>query len=344
MIIVNGFLLLFASLAAIYSPVSVSYKMNHYIACQFHGIPSNSAIKGYAMMSMDYFRVVAWGFGLFLLGVFHPAFPGEEVLNICFDEAHNNYQKAEEGYKPYIQLLENNGFYLTILEDKFEKKTLSACNLLVIVNPVAKANIEDWSYPHFTAFGKQEIQAIGNFVYQGGGLFVIGDHMPIPGALADLVGVFGITIIDGEARNTTRSPLPDIFQREDETLQPHPITEGRNPEEKVIKVATYNGNAFKASREWKPLLVYGPLSRSWLDLTETFPDLPAKDWPVYEVEGWLQAAAREWGKGRIVYFAEVAQCTEQVNQTGPWGMNAPEAEGNKQFCLNTVLWLVNKIK
>ena len=81
-------------------------------------------------------------------------------------------------------------------------------------------------------------------------------------------------------------------------------------------------------------LVHGNRGRPPVNRT---PD--RREWPVIEVAGWLHAAARRWGSGRIVVLGEAAMCTSQGEGDSRMGMNAPGAEQNAQFCLNVVHWL-----
>ena len=57
--------------------------------------------------------------------------------------------------------------------------------------------------------------------------------------------------------------------------------------------------------------------------------------------GWLQGATRRVGQGRVAFFGEAAMFSAQVagREKRPMGMNAPLAEQNAQFALNTLHWL-----
>ena len=63
-------------------------------------------------------------------------------------------------------------------------------------------------------------------------------------------------------------------------------------------------------------------------------------WPVGRpVAGWLAAAARDVGNGRLVVIGEASMCTAQRNDDGPWGMNTEAGADNPRFCLNAARWL-----
>ena len=63
--------------------------------------------------------------------------------------------------------------------------------MLVIATPVHDSNRDDWAFPHASAFAREEIATLFAWVNDGGGLLLVADHSPIPGALADLGTVFG---------------------------------------------------------------------------------------------------------------------------------------------------------
>ena len=268
-----------------------------------------------------------------------PAFFPGQGPTACFDAAHHNFHTANDLFWPYAELLRGDGFTVREVSEAFAPQTLEGCDVLVIATPVHESNRDDWSFPHASAFAGDEIATIFGWVNAGGGLLLVADHSPIPGALADLGVIFGVAFFDGEARNTTREPLPDVFRLADGTLSEHTITRGRTTVDEVDAVATWTGAAFRASREFEPLMSYGPQSRAWPELTETFPHLPREQYPIFEVEGWLAAAARDVGNGRLVVIGEASMCTAQRNDDGPWGMNTEAGADNPRFCLNAARWL-----
>lgn len=268
-----------------------------------------------------------------------PAYPAGGGPVACFDSAHHNYHTGDGDFWPYAELLRGDGFVTRIVAEASSAVTLEGCNVLVIVTPVNAANEEDWAFPHASAFSRGEIAAVFGWVNAGGGLLLIADHSPIPGAMADLATVFGVIFLDGEARNVANTPLPDLFRVQDGTLHDHTITRGRSTVDEVEQVATWTGTAFRATRDFEPLMSYGPSSRAWVDLQDTFPHLRREEYPVFEAEGWLAAAARDLGAGRLVVLAETSMCTALRNDSGPWGMNTAAGAQNARFCLNAARWL-----
>lgn len=263
---------------------------------------------------------------------------------VCFDSGHGNYHTADEAYFPFAELLRSDGFSTATLEDSFTESALESCSVLVIATPVHSANKNDWSLPHASAFTTAEIRDLFEWTHRGGGLMLIVDHSPIPGALAGLATLLGLAFVDGEARNDPNEPLPDIFERGAGTLHEHPITIENEATGAVSRVATWTGSAFRASREFLPLMSYGPRSRSWVEISETVPEIASAENPVFEVEGWLAAAARPLGAGRVVVLGEVAMCTDQENRGRRSGFKTEEGAENSVFCLNAIRWLDRQLE
>ena len=166
-------------------------------------------------------------------------------------------------------------------------------------------------------------------------MLLIADHMPFAGAAEKLGAAFGLKFTNGYVRDETSGP--DVFQRTDDSLRNHSITKGRNAAEKVEAVATFTGSAFQVPNA-QPLLVLGASYVSWRTSTAgQFTPTPPRE----SVSGWLQGAALQSGKGRVVVFGEAAMFSAQL--AGPnrnlMGMNAPLAKQNYQLLLNVMHWL-----
>ena len=70
--------------------------------------------------------------------VAHPAYAknGPKVL---FDEAHNNFHTASGRYKPFADLITNDGYQVTPSKQKFSAETLKGYDILVISNALGAA-------------------------------------------------------------------------------------------------------------------------------------------------------------------------------------------------------------
>lgn len=209
----------------------------------------------------------------------------------------------------------------------------------MIADAIGSPDPSEMFLPTTPAFLPEEVAAVKGWVEAGGSLLLIVDHMPFPGAAADLASAFGVELMNGFAIVWSDwDPL--VFRRGDGTLRAHDITDGRRPAERVDTVVTFvSGSAFRATgANVCPLLVFGPGVVSYN---------PDKAWrfddstPRVPVEGWLQGAALEAGRGRVAIFGEAAMFAAQLQgpDRQPVGMNSPEAPQNLQMLLNTVHWL-----
>lgn len=268
-----------------------------------------------------------------------PAYTSGKGPVVKIDEAHNNFHKAGERYWVFAELLRRDGYQVAPFQEKFSTASLAGTDILVISNALNAVNLGNWTLPNPSAFSWEEITAIRNWVHDGGALFLVADHMPFPGAAADLAMAFGVQFSNGFAMDTTQRRPPAIFHRKNGLLKEHSVTEGRSAEERVSTVATFTGQAFLGSSKLQPIIV---LSDNFLNLMpETawrFEDPSTKIAPAV---GWVQLGVMHFGNGRIVFSGEAAMFTAQL--AGPqkftMGMNHPEAGENARFLLNILHWL-----
>ena len=307
-----------------------------------------------------------------------PAYQGDSGPNVCIDEAHFNLHTAEGIYRPFAELLRGDGYGVTRFRSGFTADALRDCEILLIANAAAEANAvgfgapqSHWAYPHASAFVREEIDEIILWVRGGGALFLIADHAPWPAAVSDLALLLGVVMLDvytysseearpegtvvfGTVLEEGWRELARLYERPFEdfdlilanpgTLARHPVIEGRNSEERIGSVVTFSGQAFYASEEWEPILVFGPNAVSGPSLTVNFEDAALTDDPLLSVAGWLQGGTRKLDQGRVAILGEAAMCTAQLEGTVPDGMNAPQAAQNAQFCLNLVRWLTRVLE
>jgi len=223
-------------------------------------------------------------------------------------------------------------------QNLFTGLTPAQVKILVISNALHESNLEKWTLPNPSAFTEEEIEALREWVEQGGALFLIADHMPMPGAAVDLAAAFGFKFHNGYAVHydkPQRRP-PVIFSRDKETLLEHVIIEGRNHTERIQLVATFTGQAFEIPESAQPLLLFG--SDYVLYFTEEAGKI-TEETPKISVEGMYQGAVLEYGKGRLAVFGEAAMFTAQRISKRTMGMNDPSARQNPQFLLNIIHWL-----
>jgi len=270
-----------------------------------------------------------------------PAYAAGRGPVVMVDEAHSNFHTADGRYKPFADLLRRDGYTVQPFTSKFSKESLKGCDILVIANALAEHNAEDESLPPPSAFTDEEVASVRDWVRGGGALFLIVDHMPMPGAAEKLGAAFGATWSNGFALDmSVRGPI--IFKRSDGSLADHPITNGRNGGEKIDSVATFTGSAFRAQGASSLLTFKGDVSSY---LAKAVGEIKS-DTPKISVKEWQQGAALRFGKGRVALFGEAAMFSAQLAgpSRGPMGMNAPIASRNYQLLLNVVHWLSGLLK
>jgi hypothetical protein len=210
--------------------------------------------------------------------------------------------------------------------------------VLVISNALADRNVGDWSLPTPSAFSETEIDALVEWVRDGGRLLLIADHMPFPGAAADLGAAFGFEFGNGFAVDTAAEASPTFapwrgtstfaFRAADGSLGAHPILSGRGEGSAVEVVEAFTGQAFRSPEDAVPLLILAPTTISLEpDTAWSF----SASTRVVDVGGWHQGAALLYGRGRVVVLGEAAQFRP--------GDGTVLLGDNGRFARNVVEWL-----
>lgn len=274
----------------------------------------------------------------FLPPIVSPAFETGSGPTVLVDEAHFNFHTAGGRYLPFANLLRRDGYIVVASSSRFTAELLAGADILVISNALAERNSEDWSLPTPSAFDSDEIEAVLGWVAAGGSLLLVADHMPFPGAAEELAASFGVWFGNGFAIGPEQGRAPMVFRRSDGSLGDHPVTNGREPRERVDSVATFMGQAFRVPRRSAQLLTL-PSPSVLL--------LPVRAWqfsdstPRMRADGLAQGALLRHGNGRVAVFGEAAMFSAQTDgqRRSPMGMNSPEAAENPQFLLNLMHWL-----
>src|SRR5436309_3287457 len=181
--------------------------------------------------------------------VVHPTYTknGPKVL---FDEAHDNFHTASGRYKPFADLITNDGYRITPNQKKFSADTLKGFDILVISNALgaARMNMPEASNPAFT---DSECDAVRDWVKAGGALLLIADHAPMGAANQILARRFGV---DMRSAYTSDSANYDkesgnqgflVYSHDNGLLMDHPITKGRDASERINRIMTFTGQSIK---------------------------------------------------------------------------------------------------
>ncbi|HKG46181.1 MAG TPA: DUF4350 domain-containing protein [Pyrinomonadaceae bacterium] len=274
----------------------------------------------------------------FDVSVARPAYK-KDGPRVMFDEAHHNFHTTDGRYKPFVDLLKNDGYSVIRNRQPFVKTRLSGFKILVIANALG-AEEDDDKGADDSAFTPEEIAAVADWVKGGGALLLIADHAPFGGAAAVLANSFGVDMSKGYTfdpeYSVAGSPTQLIFSRENKLLANHPITEGRNESERLNIVRSFTGQSLKGPEG----------SIEILKLSDTAADRPTyTDQTSISAAGRAQAIALKFGKGRVVVQGEAAMLSAQIS--GPdkrtMGMNVP-GNDNKQYTLNLLHWLSGILK
>ena len=265
----------------------------------------------------------------------NPAYKDKNGPAIYIDEAHNNFHTLERRYAPFAIVLKKDGYQLFANQSQFLKAQLDKMKILVVANALNKKNIEDWSLPTPSAFSEAEIQAVVDWVKKGGSLFLIADHMPMPGAAESLAAEFGFKFYNGFAQHRSKRGS-DIYSVKNNNLKMNKITRGRNQSEKIDSVATFTGQAFQIPKNAQPILVFD--SNYIMRLPKTAWEFNDNTKQI-EIAGFCQGAILKFGKGKVAVFGEAAMFTAQLSGNNKFGLSAPEASQNLQFLLNIIHWL-----
>jgi hypothetical protein len=270
----------------------------------------------------------------------HPAYPknGPKVL---FDEAHNNFHTASGRYKPFADLITNDGYQVTPNKQKFSAETLKGFDILVISNALGaeRMNMAEAGNPAFT---DQECDAVRDWVKGGGALLFIADHAPMGGANQILAQRFGVdmskmfTVDEQNYEKESENPGFIVYTRESGRLADHAVTRGRNDSERVNKIIAFTGQSLKGPAD----------SVAFMKLADTAQDrMPGANNPPVSAAGRAQGIALNPGKGRVIVMGEAAMLSAQITGANkmPFGMNVPGID-NRQLALNIVHWLSGLLK
>src|SRR5207247_7655329 len=157
---------------------------------------------------------------------------------VLFDEAHNNFHTASGRYKPFADLITNDGYQVTPNKQKFSAETMNCYDILLSSNALGapRMNMPDAGNP---AFAEAECDAVRDWVKAGGSLLLIADHAPMGAANQTLALRFSVDMskmftIDAQNYDKeSNNPGFIVYTRESGRLADHAITRGRNDSERI---------------------------------------------------------------------------------------------------------------
>ncbi|HWO57925.1 MAG TPA: DUF4350 domain-containing protein [bacterium] len=267
---------------------------------------------------------------------------------VVVDAAHHNASAADwtGRYFPFARLLRADGYDVRSGNDAFTPENLDGVDVLVIVNasgaakpqlfginlPFGEGSSEDRAR---SAFTRDEICHIYEWVAGGGSILLIADHAPFGAAAADLAEVFGVTMYKGFVEVPGELSDPLEFSSANGRLGAHPILSGDSPHSVISRVATFTGQSLEGPDDAAVLLRLPESAIEYIpsDRDGQFDSTSA---------GVAQGLAMTVGMGRMVVLGEAAMLTAQVHNRVPFGMNLPGYD-NRQFARNIMRWLTRNL-
>jgi hypothetical protein len=273
-----------------------------------------------------------------------PAFALDSGPVVLFDEGHNNRHRMGDSYRPFAELVRNDGFRLQSLSGRLTREALKDAAVLVIVCAQSQTDTNQES-----AFTQDEVRAVTQWVRTGGSLLLVTDHYPFPNAAEPLANAFGLKAGKGMAldeqhdRPGSNDDSRLIFSRANGLLAASPITNGRGRAERVELVETFTGDAFRSRDRSGSVMSLAPSARILTGVPHVTRNGSDTSVSVEFVDprpaaGWSQGLAFPYGSGRVVALAEAAMLTAQEDGGRKIGMNAP-GNDNRQFVINILNWL-----
>jgi hypothetical protein len=252
-----------------------------------------------------------------------------EHPRVLFDEAHHNFHTTDGRYKPFAEVIANDGFKVIPNKQKFTKDLLSKGEILIIANALGADGMGANGASN-SAFTEAECNAVREWVQEGGSLLLITDHAPFGSAAQSLANRFGVDMSKGYTADPSNSEGGEtslVFTRKNNLLGDHPIMKGRDDSERINRIQTFTGQSLK-----------GPAgSVAILKLGDTAVD-EGDDGNPRSAAGRAQGLAFPFGKGRVVVMGEAAELSAQRIGNERFGMNVPGLD-NRQMALNIMHWL-----
>jgi hypothetical protein len=286
---------------------------------------------------------------------------------VAIDQAHDNFHTKDDLFKPFADLLRNDGYSVGANTAKFTSVSLQGIDVLVISNAIGK--LENDNNNSTPAFTKPECDAVYDWVQRGGSLFLIADHAPMGDGAAPLAERFGVKLGNGFVFETNpdnfddKDPTELVFSDHNHLLDSNPITRGRNGAERLHRLVAFTGESVTIPRGGNAILRLSPTVGE-VHTREAVQ--PLYDDDAVKAKANLEAAARQWpivgramavafkmGRGRVVVSGEAGMLTAQVFKekdkdgtekfVGKTGMSVP-GNDDKQYVLNVLHWLSGVLK
>lgn len=262
----------------------------------------------------------------------------ESKPGVLFDEAHNNHHSIKTSYKPFANLISNDGCIVSSTDNSVDSSLLSNVDVFIIATAKGKEDPNDKS-----PFSVSEVDQLEHWVANGGSLLLITEHFPFGMAMKPIFDKINVQVHNGYTEDTllrSENVIDAIqFAKSKGNLHPsHPILNN------IEKINTFTGTSIKGDSTWTQLILFSDNSQNFnvkvdviKDGRDVVTNVTYSDF--YSAKDYAQGLCKHYGKGRIAILAESGFITAQYDRSGnKFGMNVPDQD-NKQFVLNLIRWL-----
>ena len=286
----------------------------------------------------------------FNANVVHPKFKKGYGPKILIDAGHNNFAVELGLTKPLFDVASSDGYQIKIDSMQFTKEYLSNYNIVVILTAMPfKFGSEDFSLffngqkqADVFTFTTDELNALHEWVSDGGSLLMFSEHAPIDKSVTPLFNKFGIQLSTGIVVDSLNSDTPIEmptswnhsllkFTSTNGLLNTkHPITKGEKKKERISNILTYGGG--------------GLTGVGYTNILKLSNSAMIKKWNGTMPTGTpnSQCLAGNVGKGKLVALGDVNGFTAMFIKSGEYKLSTGmQVSGYdwKQFVLNTLHWL-----
>ena len=277
----------------------------------------------------------------FNANVVHPKFKKGYGPKILIDAGHHNFVVELGLNKPLFDVASSDGYQIKIDSMQFTKEYLSNYNIVVIWPAMPfKFGSKNQVTDEIT-FTTGELNALHDWVSNGGSLLMFSEHAPIDKSVTPLFNKFGIQLSTGIVVDSLNSDTPIEmpswkysflkFTSKNGLLNTeHPITKGEKKNERISNILTYVGG--------------GLTGDGYTNIFKLSSSAIIKKWSGSMPSGTpnSQCLAGNVGKGKLVALGDCNGFIAMNVKSGGYklsaGMHVSEYDW-KQFVLNTLHWL-----
>ena len=277
----------------------------------------------------------------FNANVVHPKFMKGYGPKILIDAGHHNFLVEIGLIKPLFDVASSDGYQIKIDSMPFTKEYLSNYKLVVIMTAMPFKYGSKNQVTDEITFTTDELNALHDWVSNGGSLLMFSEHAPIDKSVTPLFNKFGIQLSTGIVVDSLNSDTPIEmpswkysflkFTSKNGLLNTeHPITKGEKKNERISNILTIGGS--------------GLTGDGYTNILKLSSSAMIKKWNGTMPSGTpnSQCLAGNVGKGKLVALGDcngfIAMNFKSGGYKFPLGMQVSGYDW-KQFVLNTLHWL-----